>query len=317
MDDKFEMAHAVAKKVKTRVNNIFAIKKYMGEGLRDFLSQFNRVRITLPNVSEGMAVTAFQNGLSREGSRATRKLLSQLMKYPPTTWDEIHNAYHTEVRADDNDLNGPTRWIVLERKHKTKDYITLKQEVVNILQQGHLKKLLSNKGRNNFARVREHQGPPKPSSLARTINMIISDNDDASINSVKFIATRKLKRSIMRERYAGLEESIIFDESNIDGLTFPHNDALVITLQILDTDVKHIMVDNGSGACIIHPRVLTQMRLKDKIVPRCITLTGFNNAVERTSSEITLPILASSITLETMFHIIDRATTYNAIVGRL
>nr|XP_016471330.1 PREDICTED: uncharacterized protein LOC107793471 [Nicotiana tabacum] len=204
-----------------------------------------------------------------------------------------------------------------ERKHKTKDYITLKQEVVNILQQGHLKKLLSNKGRNNFARVREHQGPPKPSSLARTINMIISDNDDASINSVKFIATRKLKRSIMRERYAGLEESIIFDESNIDGLTFPHNDALVITLQILDTDVKHIMVDNGSGACIIHPRVLTQMRLKDKIVPRCITLTGFNNAVERTSSEITLPILASSITLETMFHIIDRATTYNAIVGRL
>nr|XP_009762362.1 PREDICTED: uncharacterized protein LOC104214401 [Nicotiana sylvestris] len=40
------------------------------------------------------------------------------------------------------------------------------------------------------------------------------------------------------------------------------------------TDVKRIMVDDGSGACIIRPRVLSQMRLEDKIVPCCITPTG-------------------------------------------
>nr|XP_009614859.1 uncharacterized protein LOC104107693 [Nicotiana tomentosiformis] len=97
---------------------------------------------------------------------------------------------------------------------------------------------------------------------------------------------------------------------------FPLNDALVITLRISNTDVKHIMVDDGSGACVIHPRVLAQMRLEDKIVPHCITLTGFKNAVEWTSGEITLPVLAGDITLETTFHIMDRATAYNAIVGR-
>nr|XP_009612167.1 uncharacterized protein LOC104105531 [Nicotiana tomentosiformis] len=185
-----------------------------------------------------------------------------------------------------------------------------------MLRQGHLKELLSDKGRTNVSRGREHLGPPKPPSPACTINMIIGIGDDASFNSVTFTTTHKLKRSITCKQYDGLEDSIIFDESNADGLTFPHNDALVITLRILDSDVKCIMVDNGSGACIFHPRGLTQMRLDDKIVPRCITLTGFNNVVERTSGEITLPVLAGGITLETTFHIMDQDAAYNAIVGQ-
>lgn len=65
------------------------------------------------------------------------------------------------------------------------------------------------------------------------------------------------------------------------------------------------MVDDGSGTCIIHPGVLAQIKLEDRIVPHCITLTGFNNAVERTSKEITLPVLADGVTLETAFHIMD------------
>nr|XP_009763064.1 PREDICTED: uncharacterized protein LOC104215025 [Nicotiana sylvestris] len=183
-------------------------------------------------------------------------------------------------------------------------------------EQGHLKELLSDKGRNSFATGPEHQGPLKPPSPARIINMIIGGGDDASINGVRFTTTHKLKRSITRERYNKLEESIIFDELDVDSLTFPRNNAFDITLRILDTDVKRIMVDDDSRAYIIHPRVLTQMRLEDKIVPRCITLTSFNNAVERNSEEITLPVLASGVTLETTFHIMDQDIIYNAIVGR-
>nr|XP_009774019.1 PREDICTED: uncharacterized protein LOC104224135 [Nicotiana sylvestris] len=169
-----------------------------------------------------------------------------------------------------------------------------------MLSQGHLKELLSDRGRANFACRREQpQGPPKPPSPARTIHMIIGRGDGATINYVKFTTTHKLKRSITHERYDDLEDSIIFNKSDAG-----------------DTDVKIIMVDGGSGACIIHPRVLVQMRLEDKIIPRCITLTGFNNAVERTSGEIVLPILAGGVTLEMTFHVINQETTYNAIIGR-
>lgn len=79
---------------------------------RDFLARFNRVRMTSPNITKGIVVPAFQNGLSREGSRGTIKLLSRLMKYPPATWDDIHNAYCAEVRVDNKDLNGPTRRLI-------------------------------------------------------------------------------------------------------------------------------------------------------------------------------------------------------------
>nr|XP_016432365.1 PREDICTED: uncharacterized protein LOC107759020 [Nicotiana tabacum] len=131
-----------------------------------------------------------------------------------------------------------------------------------MLHQGHLKELMSDRGRANFAhRCEQHQGPPKPPSPARTIQMIIRGGNDASINSVKFTTIHKLKRSITHEQYDELKESIIFNKSNTQGLVFPHYDALVITLCIFDTDVKRIMVDDGSDACIIHPRVLAQLKL--------------------------------------------------------
>nr|XP_009769852.1 PREDICTED: uncharacterized protein LOC104220657 [Nicotiana sylvestris] len=121
MADKFVTAHAGAKKAEARVNDIFVIRQMHGEGLRDFLARFNRVRMSLPNMSEGMAVAAFQNGLNRNGPRATRKLLSRLIKYPPTTWEEIHNAYCVEVRADEDDLNGPTQWLTSLQAEAGKD----------------------------------------------------------------------------------------------------------------------------------------------------------------------------------------------------
>lgn len=83
MSDKFATAHAGAKKAEARVNDIFAVRQTTGKGLRDFLARFNRVRMSLSNVLEGMTVAAFQNGLNRNGSKATKKLLSRLMKYPP------------------------------------------------------------------------------------------------------------------------------------------------------------------------------------------------------------------------------------------
>ncbi|XP_019264731.1 PREDICTED: uncharacterized protein LOC109242316 [Nicotiana attenuata] len=297
MADKFVTAHAGAKKAEARVNDIFAVRQSPGEGLRDFLARFNRVRMNLPNVSEGMGVAAFQNGLNKNGSRATRKLLSKLMKYPPTTWEEIHNAYCAKVRADEDDLNGPTqryqpyvkttippsprhtegpsrmhtgtqqneREIVYalkkldpkvkwpqkmksdpstrksnvlcefhqEQGHKTEDCIALRQKVVNMLHQGHLREVMRDQGRGKFGRRREqHQGPPKPPSPAGTIQMIIGGGDEATINHVKFTTTHKLKRSITHERYDDLEDSIIFNKSDTYSLTFPHLDALVITLRI-------------------------------------------------------------------------------------
>nr|XP_016435330.1 PREDICTED: uncharacterized protein LOC107761602 [Nicotiana tabacum] len=117
-----------------------------------------------------------------------------------------------------------------EQGYKIEDCITLRQEVVNMLRQGHLKDLLSERGRTNAAGgCEQHQGPPKPPSPTRTVHIIICGGDDSSINNVKFNTTHKLKWSITREQYDELEESIILDKLDTNDLAFPHYDALVIT----------------------------------------------------------------------------------------
>ncbi|XP_075080059.1 uncharacterized protein LOC142165392 [Nicotiana tabacum] len=145
--------------------------------------------------------------------------------------------------------------------------------------------------------------------------MIIGGGGDMVINHVKFTTMHKLKRTVAHELHDDFEDSIIFDKSDVDDLSFPHYDALVITLRITDTDVKRIMVDDRNGSCIVHPRVLIQMRLVDKIILHCITLMDFNNVVELTSGEIMLPVLAGGVTLETTLHIVNQETAYNAIIG--
>nr|XP_009784363.1 PREDICTED: uncharacterized protein LOC104232764 [Nicotiana sylvestris] len=109
-------------------------------------------------------------------------------------------------------LGHPFTPSVMDMAHLGRD-----QALTGNIKQGYLKELLNGKGRNTLARGRECLGPPKPHSSARTINMIIGGNHDASINSIKFTVIHKLKRSITHERYDRLEESIIFDKSDADG----------------------------------------------------------------------------------------------------
>nr|XP_009766765.1 PREDICTED: uncharacterized protein LOC104218069 [Nicotiana sylvestris] len=203
MADKFATTHAGAKKAKARVNDIFAVRQTTGEGLRDFLAQFNRVRMSLPNVSEGMAVVAFQNRLNGNGSKATKKLLSRLMKYPhhmakdpqrlrrvyvleklgtKVQWPQKMKSDPSTRRSNVNSTyrkNCVLCEFHQERGHKTEDCIGLWQEVVRMLNQGYLKELLSDKRRANFARGHDpSQGPPKPPSPARTVQMIIGGGED-------------------------------------------------------------------------------------------------------------------------------------------
>ncbi|XP_060190734.1 uncharacterized protein LOC132620012 [Lycium barbarum] len=99
-------------------------------------------------------------------------------------------------------------------------------------------------------------------------------------------------------------------------MQFPHNDGLVITLRILDTDIKRVFVDQGSVANIINIRVIEEMKLTNKIIHKSIMLTGFNNSTERTLGEIILPVVAGGVELQTVLSIMSSAMAYNMIVGR-
>ncbi|KAK3035449.1 hypothetical protein RJ639_032874 [Escallonia herrerae] len=57
--------------------------------------------------------------------------------------------------------------------------------------------------------------------------------------------------------------SLEFDDADLDGISLPHDDALVITLHIDAFQVKRILVDTGSSADIIFEDAFNQIGISD------------------------------------------------------
>ncbi|XP_070045123.1 uncharacterized protein [Nicotiana tomentosiformis] len=142
--------------------------------------------------------------------------------------------------------------------------------------------------------------------------MIFGGNE---INKVTFSAAKKTKVSIPHRKRLW-QDDITFTEEDADGLMLPHNDVLVISLNVLDFKIKRVLVDLGSSSNIIHWRVLEQAKLTGSIIPATKLLTGFNLASVTTRGEILLPMSAEEVMKITLLEVVDSDMGYNIILGR-
>ncbi|XP_070031987.1 uncharacterized protein [Nicotiana tomentosiformis] len=105
-------------------------------------------------------------------------------------------------------------------------------------------------------------------------------------------------------------------DEDVDGFLQPHNDALVIYLNVLNFKTKLVLVDPRSSINIVRWRVLDQAKLTGSIVPTTKLLTGFNLASMTTRGEILLRTVAESVTKMAIFEVVDGDMGYNIILGR-
>nr|XP_016486668.1 PREDICTED: uncharacterized protein LOC107806907 [Nicotiana tabacum] len=136
--------------------------------------------------------------------------------------------------------------------HRTGDYRHLGEEVAPLLKNGHLREFLSDRAKNTYSHNRDNAEPSKVGEdpPCQTINMIFGGNE---INGVTFSVEKKMKVSIIHSKILRevIEDDITFTEEDADGLLLQHNDALVISLNVLDFKIKFILVDPGSSSIII------------------------------------------------------------------
>ncbi|XP_019227932.1 PREDICTED: uncharacterized protein LOC109209178 [Nicotiana attenuata] len=189
--------------------------------------------------------------------------------------------------------------------------------VATLLKNGQLREFLSNRAKNSYGRSRNNTEPSKigedPPRL--TINMIFGGNE---IYGVTFSAPKMTKVSVTHSKRLreDAEDDITFIEEDADGLLLPCNDALVISLNVLDFNIKCVLVDSGSLVNVIQWRVLEQAKLTGSIIPTTKLLAGFNLASVTIRGEILLPTNIEGVMKTTLVAVVDNEMGYNIILGR-
>ena len=117
------------------------------------------------------------------------------------------------------------------------------------------------------------------------------------------------------------DQDMSFNEADARGVKQPHNDPLVIMLNIEGFNTKRILVDNGSSADIIYLPAFQQLKLDpkrlrpfespfvsfsgDKVYPRgIVTLT------------VTMGTQPRQLTRQLEFLVVDCPSSYNVIIRR-
>ncbi|XP_019230141.1 PREDICTED: uncharacterized protein LOC109211095 [Nicotiana attenuata] len=198
-----------------------------------------------------------------------------------------------EMRSDTNKRN-PDFWCEFhnDHGHTIVDCRLLQGEVEHLLKHGYLTYLFSEKGRQSY--MKNRQEPPKPPSPKRTVNVITGGYE---VNGVTYTAMKKTSKVTVthgkRVRQVLDGDSIMFDDEDADDL-----------------------IDPGSSVSIILLRVVREMQANDKVIPKALSFSGFNNSSINTKGEIVLATFAEGAIKNTKFQVIDADMAYNIILGR-
>ncbi|XP_009626212.1 uncharacterized protein [Nicotiana tomentosiformis] len=166
----------------------------------------------------------------------------------------IKEARFLKPIQSDPSQSDPNLWCEFHATHghRTGDCRHLSEEVATLLKNGHLREFLSDRAKENYGRSRDNAEPSKMAagSSWMTINMIFGGSE---VNGVTFSPTKKTKISVTHGKRIRevLEDGITFTEGDADGLLLPHNDELIISLNVLDFKIKRGLVNPGSSANII------------------------------------------------------------------
>ena len=109
-----------------------------------------------------------------------------------------------------------------------------------------------------------------------------------------------------------------FSDENKIGTYQPHDDALVVTLQIGGYDVRKVLVDQGSGAEIMYPDLYKGLKLKpEDLVNYDSPLVGFDGKTVIPRGMIRLLVQVGLKVVEVNFIVVDAYSPYSTLFYHL
>ncbi|XP_022852169.1 uncharacterized protein LOC111373818 [Olea europaea var. sylvestris] len=116
-------------------------------------------------------------------------------------------------------------------------------------------------------------------------------------------------------------KDITFEARDLEGISYPHDDALVLCAVVANFEVKRILVDNGSAANILLEETFAKMGIFPKQLKAVKTpLQGFGGRVIIPEGIVELPLTLGSGNTQmieiTPFQVVNTPVAYNIILGR-
>ncbi|OMO62054.1 Retrotransposon gag protein [Corchorus capsularis] len=241
--------------------------------------------------------------------------------------------------------------------HDTKDCRDLKNEIENLVRRGHLRRFVDSnqrqgRDRRNFQH-RGRNGPERRNYNDRAENGLVGNGQGARgqdkpdrerrgeiqnnpIAGIINVITRGASTSAKKKVNPGAimaigstakkpkswkDKPISFSTEDLEGIEFPHDDAIVISAVVYNHIVKRIYFDNGSASDVLYHSTMKSMNiLEDKLRPYPAPLVGFGNEEVPVLGTISLPITLGTeqktITAIVEFMVVKIPSAYNMILGR-
>ena len=95
--DAFNLQFAISKRFDKMMSDLYSIVQKHREPLRDYMSMFNKEKVTITNRDLPMAIEAFRRGLVRDSS-----LYDELTKYRCKTMDDVQAKAMAQFRLEED-----------------------------------------------------------------------------------------------------------------------------------------------------------------------------------------------------------------------
>uniref|UniRef100_A0A2N9EBE5 Reverse transcriptase domain-containing protein n=1 Tax=Fagus sylvatica TaxID=28930 RepID=A0A2N9EBE5_FAGSY len=206
---------------------------------------------------------------------------------------------------------------------------SLKQHLEQLAKAGHLRRYIGDDQKQHY-----YEGPTvahntKPA--VRVIEMIPTSRPNGQshdrlrsdlkkaqhLREVFQVAEDSVISKKPRTDFPNSEQQIFFSDEDLRDVQTPHDDPLVVKLRIGDSDIKRVLIDQGSCSEIVYLDLFHGLGLKQSdLQPYDAPLVGFSRESVRSMGRITMAVHTGPISLETEFLVVNVPSPYTAIMGR-